>query len=215
MQNEGRRPPLNIPVIRTRISYDASIYTRERIFTPRDAVNIMGRYLADKASEAAYGIICDANRRLLCVTDLGAGSLYSADISIKSLLRAAILCNGYYVTIIHNHPTLEKGSVNPRPSEEDVRFTNSAVCACTYCGLQLYDSIIAQPCTGGEFKMYSMREHTGVRKKYIPLKESDLDRFRLPVKKEEDIPWEKLPDDLPSFIEAEREDGVETIEEER
>lgn len=190
--------PLGIPVVKTTLSFDSSIYTDEKIETPKQAIEYVGRYVMDLPEECVYALICNGYFQPLCVSRVGSGALTVSEVSIRDIVRTALLCNGFSVTLIHNHPVSDK-YVLPKPAKEDFEFVGRCAGVLGACDMLLYDSIIVQPSPDGICRMYSMREHSGIGKKFVPLRMEDVRKFMPDFEKEENILWQNLPEGIPSF----------------
>ena len=207
-QNTGPLP-LGIPVVKTTLSFDSSIYTDKKIETSKQAVEYISRYVMDLPEECVYALICNGYFQPLCVTKVGSGTLAALEVSIRDIVRTALLCNGFSVTLIHNHPVSDKYAL-PKPTKEDFTFVGRCVSVLGACDMLLYDSIIVQPSPDGICRMYSMREHSGIGKKFVPLRMEDIQKFMPDFEKEENILWQNLPQEIPSFTELMK--GPDTID---
>lgn len=208
MNDKNSMPPLGIPIVTTKLSYDSSLYTGKKIITAKDAVYAAGNYISDMAGEAAYVIVSDADFRVLCIANIGKGSQLRTEVSIRDAVRTALLCNGLYLTLIHNHPEAESGGPfsAPKPSAEDIDTVNRAVIACAACGLFLWDSIIVQRPLNGEWQYYSFRSHNSFRRKYVPENGDHIKDFLPRITDEEKIPWQNITEEMRAGYEKEPEE---------
>lgn len=192
--------PLGIPIVTTKLSYDSSLYVDQPVRTIDEAISVVENHIADCAGECAFSIACDADFRPTCITKVGLGSQVDTNVSVRDIIRTALLSNASYITLVHNHPCGTPG--NPKenekrckPSKEDIEITYQLSQCCSIMGIMLYDSIIVQRPYGKEFISYSMRTKSLVGKKWIPISPKDMQKTVLCSDKEEDIVWGAVPPD--------------------
>lgn len=65
------------------------------------------------------------------------GTLTQTSIDCRTVLRNALLVNAASLILLHNHP-----SGDPRPSTQDIHFTERLKNACYLMDVQLLDHII-------------------------------------------------------------------------
>ncbi len=97
-------------------------YTKDMIHAPQEIVRAL--YL---------------NSQLQVIGDeiIAIGSLNTAQISVRELLRPAILCNAHTFVIVHNHP-----SGDPMPSADDCRLTKYIASIGILMNILLQDHLI-------------------------------------------------------------------------
>lgn len=99
-------------------------------------------------TEHLYAAYMDANGRLLHQQMVFKGTIQSALMGPRELLRLALLHDASQYVILHNHP-----SGNPKPSKEDVDATRRLVEASNVIGISLSDHIVI-----GDNQYVSLRE---------------------------------------------------------
>ncbi len=88
-------------------------------------------------NEAVYLLSMDNRRKLLNCTKIASGSVNSADINIRNVLRQALKDNATQVAIAHNHP-----NGHAYPSSADIRTTEMFAQALAVADIHLVDHII-------------------------------------------------------------------------
>lgn len=87
--------------------------------------------------EEAYVFLTDTHNRFIRSVQIAKGSIDSAALSSREIIKAALQYDAAGFILVHNHP-----SGNPEPSSEDVRFSRSLMNAASLMNLQMNDSII-------------------------------------------------------------------------
>lgn len=177
--------PFKIPVVTTRLSFDSSIYHDKPILTTMDAIEAVEKHITDLASESFYCIFSDLNVRPLCVANVGIGNQKNTNVSVREIVRTALLSNASYVTLIHNHPSECKDiRINKKmigPSKEDIKTTMKIAKALENINVALLDSIFVERPVNGKYISYSMRDKKVFHKKMYQEKEENISL--------EDIQW--------------------------
>lgn len=107
------------------------------ILTPVKAESIVHNNLYGLDHEECWAIYLSCANDVLATEMLSKGTLTQTSIDSRTVLRQALLHNAVAIIILHNHPY---GS--PRPSYEDVHFTNGLRKACQIMDINLVDHII-------------------------------------------------------------------------
>lgn len=100
-------------------------------------------------TEQCYVLIADAGLRALGVINVGIGTSDNSPFDIKKAIQAALLCNGKYIFMAHNHP-----SCRLTASTDDRKVTQQMSEACKVVGMHLCDHFIFD-CDG---RYYSFHE---------------------------------------------------------
>ena len=88
-------------------------------------------------TEQCYVLIANAGLRALGVINVGIGTSDSSSFDIKKAIQAALLCNGKYIFMAHNHP-----SCRLTASTCDRETTRRMSEACNLVGMHLCDHFI-------------------------------------------------------------------------
>ncbi|MBW2671708.1 MAG: DUF1232 domain-containing protein, partial [Deltaproteobacteria bacterium] len=87
--------------------------------------------------EVVYGIFLDTKNRVLAIEKLASGSIASAAIYPREIVKRAIGLKTAALVLVHNHP-----SGDPKPSQEDFTITAKALIALDSVGVSVHDHII-------------------------------------------------------------------------
>jgi len=90
----------------------------------------------------------NTRRGILSQREIYIGTINSAFVATRDIVRLALIENATSVVVYHNHP-----SGNPQPSEEDLVYTQKLKHALRLVELQLVDHIIT-----GAHRFYSLAE---------------------------------------------------------
>ena len=119
---------------------------------PRFEPEILGRSLltacAGARQERLGAVFLDSRQRIIRQREIFIGTINTALVSTRDIIRCALEENAVGVVLYHNHP-----SGDPSPSAEDLTFTRRAAEAMRLVDLALVDHIVI-----GAQKFYSMRD---------------------------------------------------------
>ncbi len=90
----------------------------EPLTFPPDVYELFREDVARWDRERFITVLLDASHRVLGVEEVSVGTLTSAPVHPREVMKAAILTNAAAIILIHNHPTGEL-----RPSLEDIAIT--------------------------------------------------------------------------------------------
>lgn len=91
-------------------------------------------------TETAYAMVMNSQMSVIGIICVGIGTSTETMMDLRKIIQAALLCNGRYVAICHNHP-----SYNLNPSKQDDAITERVKMAAESMGLRLIDHIILDP----------------------------------------------------------------------
>jgi len=116
---------------------------------PDEVFNIVKPIFAENVDvERMYGIFLDTRNRILAIDKLSTGSLTSASIYPREIVKKVLSLKAGAVVISHNHPA---GHI--QPSNEDRQVTKKVAMALAAIDVSLHDHIIV----GDGY--YSFSEH--------------------------------------------------------
>ena len=127
------------------IKYNYKVKAKDRI-KAADSNKLAEAFFSvfDKSSievqETAYCAILDRKCAIIGIIKIGEGNDAATIMNMDKAFQAAILCNGCYISLCHNHPS---GNLNP--SSDDKRITNQFKQASICLGKRLIDHIIISP----------------------------------------------------------------------
>ena len=87
--------------------------------------------------EEVWGLFLTSDNRLIAQEMLSRGTLTSTSIDNRTVIKRALMNNAAGIILLHNHP-----SGNPRPSIQDIQFTNGLKRACDLMDVRLLDHVI-------------------------------------------------------------------------
>ena len=107
------------------------------IRTPEEAAALFRPFLQHEASEVFMLALLDTKHRLIAVHTVARGSLDTAVVHPREVLKAALLANAAGILTAHNHP-----SGDPTPSPDDRVLFARLRQAAEIVGLTLLDHLI-------------------------------------------------------------------------
>ena len=121
----------------------------QQISGPHEVFNILKPIFAENDDvERLYCIFLDTRNHIISIEKMFSGSLSSASIYPRELVKKVIKHKAGAVVLSHNHP-----AGNPEPSSEDKLITRKVTMALAAIDVKLHDHIIV----GDDY--YSMSEH--------------------------------------------------------
>lgn len=138
-----------LDLVSIRLVTDHRVGSGIRIRVPEDAVRLVSEVIRDMDRE----YLCLVNLKMdgtpVNCSILSIGTLNSALINVRELMKVSVLSNSAAILLLHNHPG---GSLEP--SREDIQITNKIQMACELMDIRFYDHLIVGGMTGS---LYSMR----------------------------------------------------------
>ena len=166
----GRKPnDEKIEVVNIRMVKEPSIYSTEKIRTPDDVLRVIANELATYDREVFAVLNLKTNGQPINFNICSIGTLDSAMVSPREIMKAAVLSSAAACLFIHNHPGADRAELVP--SQEDRDVTKRLMEACDVIGVRFLDHVIVG---SGNSGIYSFRA------------EGELDRLR-PAHRE----WER------------------------
>lgn len=104
--------------------------------------------LGPKEREVFAVMFLDTSNRLLAFEEMFLGTINSATIHPREIVRRAMQLNAVHIIVSHNHP-----SGDPTPSRADLELTKKISAACSLVGVDLIDHVVVGRST------YSFREN--------------------------------------------------------
>ena len=132
------KPPAEFKVLRVRECATLAdlVDTPERVFNYWTD-NIAAAPWFDPAKEAFVVLILNTRRRILGHNLVALGGLDSVNVHAREVFRPVIVAAGSALILAHNHPSLD-----PSPSEADIRVTRDLVGAGKLLRLEILDHVI-------------------------------------------------------------------------
>ena len=147
MPDMNRIPKYHVALVR-----EKSIPWPARRFSNGKDVWEFGKQLTASADrEQFWALMLDTKNSLIGVSLISQGSLSSAVVHPREVLKAAILLSAAAIVVLHNHP-----SGDPVPSSEERECTNRLAEACKVVGIKLLDHVVV-----GEADYFSFADTRG------------------------------------------------------
>ena len=153
--------PNELKVVNVRLVREPSLYSTEKIASPEDAVKVIAKDLATYDREVFAVLNLKTNGQPINFNICSIGSLDSAMVSPREIMKAAVLSSAAACLFVHNHPGADRAELTP--SQEDREVTKRLMEACDVIGVRFLDHVIV--CSGNS-GIYSFRA------------EGELDRLR-------------------------------------
>ena len=128
---------------------DEEIAATEFIGHSRDVERVIAARYRDLDREALIVLYLNTRHLVISVEEMFRGTLNSAAVFPREIMKRALLLNAASLVAVHNHP-----SGNPAPSSEDRQVTRDLKQACGLFDISLLDHIIV----GGN-ECFSFAEH--------------------------------------------------------
>lgn len=165
-----------------RLVKEADIYSDEEINNAGAAVRVIGKELLSQLDREALCIVnLKSNGVPINFNIASIGSINKSLVSVRELMKSAVLSNAANVIILHNHPS---GDVTP--SRNDIAVTKKLLNAFKMMDIELLDHVIVAG--GNSENIYSMREKETVdfENYKVNLMDSDLGVTRDPHDKKDE-----------------------------
>lgn len=126
-----------LEVVNVRLVKEPSIISEKPIGSPNDAVELISQFMSEFDREVVCVLNLATDGKPISMNVASIGTLNSALISPKDLLKSTILANASAFIMLHCHP-----SGNPRPSREDAITTQRLKEAGEILEIKMVDHII-------------------------------------------------------------------------
>ncbi|MBQ7583853.1 MAG: DNA repair protein RadC [Lachnospiraceae bacterium] len=120
----------------------------DQVFHVEEAAAYYMQDLRHMETENVYVLMLDTKMRRIGDYHASIGSVNSAQVPVREIIRESLRHNAVNIILVHNHP-----SGDPAPSEADKEISRNMYLACKVSGITLRDSIII-----GDGKYYSFNE---------------------------------------------------------
>ncbi len=101
------------------------------------AVTLLRDQMHELDHEEAWAIFLTSSLRPIGTEMISKGTLTETSIDCRTVIRQVLLRNAAGIVLLHNHP-----SGDPRPSKQDILFTDNLRKACKLMDIRLIDHII-------------------------------------------------------------------------
>ena len=131
------------------------LYSPRRLNSPDAAAQLFREFLGNPDREVLAVVCVDIKNSPLSVEEISRGSLSSAIVHPREILKTAILSNAAAIILGHNHP-----SGCEQPSQEDIAVTMRLQECCHLMGIPLLDHLIL-----GDERFISLKERGHITKR--------------------------------------------------
>ena len=107
------------------------------IKTAASAESLVHDRMCQLDHEEVWAIFLTKSLTVISEMMLSKGTLTQTSIDCRTVLRNALLVNAASIILLHNHP-----SGDPRPSVQDIHFTERLKKACSLMDISLIDHIV-------------------------------------------------------------------------
>lgn len=148
-----------LEVVNIRLVKEPSLMSEDPITSSRDATNLISKFLAEFDREVVCILNLASDGKPISMNVASIGTLSSALVSPKDVLKSSILSNASAFIMFHCHP-----SGNPKPSRDDAMTTQRLKDAGELLEIKMIDHIIV---ACGSRRSYSFLESGLLQKKDI------------------------------------------------
>ena len=112
-------------------------YDKKAIKGPQDLAELGQKFIQNSDREVFLLVSLNTRNHINCIHVVSIGTVNTALVTPREVLKVAILSNSASVAFIHNHP-----SGDPDPSQDDIQITNRLVECGKLFGIGLIDHVI-------------------------------------------------------------------------
>ena len=134
---ESNRAYNELEVVNVRLVKEPSIISEKPIGSPNDAVELISQFMSEFDREVVCVLNIATDGKPISMNVASIGTLNSALVSPRDILKSTILANASAFIMLHCHP-----SGNPRPSREDAITTQRLKEAGDVLEIKMVDHII-------------------------------------------------------------------------
>lgn len=135
-----------LEVVNIRLVKETSLMSEDPITSSKDATELISKFLAAFDREVVCVFNLTSEGKPLNMNIVSIGTLNSAIISPRDVLKSSILSNAAAFIVFHCHP-----SSNPRPSREDAITTEKLRDAGALLDIRMLDHIVVACGSGKQF----------------------------------------------------------------
>ena len=111
--------------------------TYPNITNPKAAEAVLHDRMHNLDHEEVWAVFLNPGAKVIDQQMLSKGTISQTSIDCRTVLRNALLVNAASLILLHNHP-----SGDPRPSAQDIHFTDRLRKACSIMDINLLDHIV-------------------------------------------------------------------------
>lgn len=118
-------------------TFQKTNYKKIVIKSPNDIAKVLMSEMKFKRTEVIKVIILNAKNEILKIEEIASGGSNFANATIKEILSEPVKMKAPKIILVHNHP-----SGDPKPSLQDIEFTNNLYDMAMFLGIELVDHIV-------------------------------------------------------------------------
>ena len=165
------RSEFELDVVSVRLVKSTMVKAKDKIKDPESAIKAAGDLLKDADREVVGVINLATDGTPINLHIASIGTVRTALVEPREMLKASILSNAAKIIMVHNHP-----SGDMTPSKEDIMITDRMAKVCTMVGIPLVDHVIVG---GDNHSYFSFHEKGMVEYQGSIRYESDLAHIHL------------------------------------
>lgn len=151
-----------LDVVSIRLVKEAPILSEKAICNPQDAIELLGKHLADMDREVLCIINLKSSGVPINCNFISMGAVDQTIAHPREIFKSCILTNTASVLLLHNHP-----SGRLVPSKEDCMLTDRMLKLCDLIGIPLLDHVIVGGENEGYFSFKEKEMLTFEKNKYL------------------------------------------------
>jgi DNA repair protein RadC len=137
-ENMQKEQFTKIDIVKIQMVRDGTLeYGKKAIKGPQDLAELGQKFIQNSDREVFLLVCLNTRNHINCIHVVSIGTVNTALVTPREVLKVAILSNSASVAFIHNHP-----SGDPDPSQDDIQITNRLVECGKLFGIGLIDHVI-------------------------------------------------------------------------
>ena len=156
-----------IDIVKIQMVRDGTFdYGKKAIKGPQDLADLGFQFIKNADREIFLLVCLNTRNHINCIHVVSIGTVNTALVAPREVLKAAILSNASSVAFIHNHP-----SGDPDPSQDDIQITNRLVECGRLFAIELLDHVIISD--DGKYESFKEKGLIKESPPALPLKVSE------------------------------------------
>jgi DNA repair protein RadC len=133
-----KEQPTKIDIVKIQMIRDGTLeYGKKAIKGPQDLAELGQKFIQNSDREVFLLVSLNTRNHINCIHVVSIGTVNTALVTPREVMKVAILSNAASIAFIHNHP-----SGDPDPSQDDIQITNRLVDCGKLFGIGLTDHVI-------------------------------------------------------------------------
>ena len=133
-----KEQPTKIDIVKIQMVRDGTLeYDKKAIKGPQDLAELGQKFIQNADREVFLLVCLNTRNHINCIHVVSIGTINTALVAPREVMKIAILSSAAAIACIHNHP-----SGNPDPSSDDIQITNRIAECGKLFGIGLIDHVI-------------------------------------------------------------------------